>query len=292
MSTNGDGRWHYILGDIHGCHEELLELEALLGRHAERNGVEPHIVCVGDLVDRGPDSAAVVAHFRRGREAGTHAVVMGNHEAMMLTTIWEHAPWDEDLFGGLPPFLDPPRLIHRRGQGSFAQRLPWEDYRLFNRFMWIGQGGRETMLSYGCDPDDPADWSIDDEDLAFLLDLPVVWEGHDAVVTHALVDADELRSVLTYEALRRGGAAELEEAEREAWVKAAATAMWRRGAPDAAPDPGRIHVSGHTVLGRVKRFKDGRVMQIDTGCVYGQRLTAWCVEDDRLFNVQKKGSVA
>jgi LPS-assembly protein len=48
-----------IVGDIHGCWDELndlLELAAL--------GADDAIISVGDLVDRGPDSPRVLAFFR------------------------------------------------------------------------------------------------------------------------------------------------------------------------------------------------------------------------------------
>lgn len=61
-----------IVGDIHGCHAELLDLLDLAGL-----GPEDRLVSVGDLVDRGPDPGAVIDLFR----ARPHSVVVcGNHE--------------------------------------------------------------------------------------------------------------------------------------------------------------------------------------------------------------------
>ena len=48
-----------IIGDIHGCHDELMEL---FDRAALAS--EDRVVSVGDLVDRGPRPAEVVAWFR------------------------------------------------------------------------------------------------------------------------------------------------------------------------------------------------------------------------------------
>lgn len=61
-----------IIGDIHGCHAELLDL-----LDAAAIGDDDLVVSVGDLVDRGPEPGAVVDFFR-GR-AGS-VVVCGNHE--------------------------------------------------------------------------------------------------------------------------------------------------------------------------------------------------------------------
>ena len=50
-----------IIGDIHGCYDELLELFDVRSLADDR-----HVVSVGDLVDRGPDPGAVVRGSARG----------------------------------------------------------------------------------------------------------------------------------------------------------------------------------------------------------------------------------
>ena len=64
-----------VVGDVHGCLEELDEL---LRKCEYRRG--DRVVLVGDLVDRGPDPVGVV---RRARELGLQAV-LGNHEEKHL----------------------------------------------------------------------------------------------------------------------------------------------------------------------------------------------------------------
>jgi len=53
----------YAIGDIHGCYDHLHALLAWVARDAgERSpGVAPVLVLLGDYVDRGPDSAKVLA---------------------------------------------------------------------------------------------------------------------------------------------------------------------------------------------------------------------------------------
>lgn len=62
-----------VVGDVHGCIEELDELVRLVQLRA---GFD-RLVFVGDLMDRGPDSIGVL---RRVRELGGVSV-LGNHEA-------------------------------------------------------------------------------------------------------------------------------------------------------------------------------------------------------------------
>ena len=77
MSTTLSTPRTLVIGDIHGCSEEFNELLATLAPVA---GVDTVVFC-GDLVDKGPHSAAVVARARALRESGVRTVlVMGNHE--------------------------------------------------------------------------------------------------------------------------------------------------------------------------------------------------------------------
>lgn len=61
----------FVIGDVHGCLDELDELLALVDPNRRHR-----LIFVGDLVDRGPDPAGVV---RRIRELGVECV-MGNHD--------------------------------------------------------------------------------------------------------------------------------------------------------------------------------------------------------------------
>lgn len=61
-----------IIGDIHGCYTELLDLLAAAGI-----GDEDLVVSVGDLVDRGPDPGAVLDFFQKRENS---VVICGNHE--------------------------------------------------------------------------------------------------------------------------------------------------------------------------------------------------------------------
>lgn len=66
----------FILGDVHGM---LPELRVLLERLSPAPG--DHVVSVGDLLDKGPDSAGVMRFLRTLPEQGVGVtLVRGNHE--------------------------------------------------------------------------------------------------------------------------------------------------------------------------------------------------------------------
>ncbi|UMP06051.1 polynucleotide kinase-phosphatase [Amycolatopsis sp. EV170708-02-1] len=76
-----------VIGDVHGCREELDELLSELGYV---DGVHPEgrtAVFVGDLVDRGPDTPGVLRRVMAMAEAGSALVVCGNHEQKLVRAL-------------------------------------------------------------------------------------------------------------------------------------------------------------------------------------------------------------
>jgi protein phosphatase len=74
-----------IIGDVHGCLDELAALLRKLGYAPDAAGVWTHpegrkLVFLGDLVDRGPDSPGVVRLVSAAVAAGGAYCVPGNHE--------------------------------------------------------------------------------------------------------------------------------------------------------------------------------------------------------------------
>lgn len=67
-----------VFGDVHGCIHELTELHKML----QWESLDEIRHC-GDLVDRGPDSAAVVAFCRENNIQG----VKGNHDGVIVNWI-------------------------------------------------------------------------------------------------------------------------------------------------------------------------------------------------------------
>lgn len=76
----------YAVGDVHG---RLDLLEQLLGQiendRSRRSHKKTFIIFLGDLIDRGPDSAGVVERLRTYRPMGARPVFLGgNHEEVLL----------------------------------------------------------------------------------------------------------------------------------------------------------------------------------------------------------------
>lgn len=103
------------MGDIHGRIDLLDQMLALIEADcASRSPKETYIVFLGDLIDRGPDSAAVVERLRTyAPEFAKPIFIAGNHEEVYL------------------------RIL-----GGEIEILP----------DWLQFGGGECIQSYGLDP--------------------------------------------------------------------------------------------------------------------------------------------
>jgi len=84
----------HVIGDVHGCFDELQELLRLLGYNVQFNKSEAKYevvppagakaVFVGDLVDRGPNSPEVLRLVMDMVEQGIAYCVSGNHDDKLL----------------------------------------------------------------------------------------------------------------------------------------------------------------------------------------------------------------
>jgi serine/threonine protein phosphatase 1 len=81
------GQRVYAIGDVHGRLDKLRAMESAVADHFQRSGGidSATVIFLGDYIDRGPDSRAVVEHLLPRRFAGLPArCLLGNHEAAML----------------------------------------------------------------------------------------------------------------------------------------------------------------------------------------------------------------
>ena len=81
------------VGDLHGDHDAWLAIARaarIIDDRGRWTGGRTVLVQVGDIVDRGPDSLKIIRHLMRlqreaPRRGGRVVVLVGNHEAMMMT---------------------------------------------------------------------------------------------------------------------------------------------------------------------------------------------------------------
>jgi hypothetical protein len=111
-----------VVGDVHGCHVELVHLLRELGYSAE--GAHPDgrkVAFLGDLVDRGPDTPGVL-RLVMGMVAAGHALcVRGNHEEKLVRALKGH---DVQVSHGLEQSLE---QLGRESAGFAAEVLAFCD---------------------------------------------------------------------------------------------------------------------------------------------------------------------
>lgn len=78
----------FAVGDPHGCYEQVLDLIVRCRHHADRR---PHrFIFVGDYIDRGPNSRAVVQCLMDLSSSDEHHIFLrGNHEEMLLHALFD-----------------------------------------------------------------------------------------------------------------------------------------------------------------------------------------------------------
>ncbi len=87
------------IGDIHGCHRALQTMLELI-----QPSPDDVIVTLGDYVDRGPDSKAVIGTLLELKNSHNFIHLMGNHEIQMiraLDTDHDRDRFLSDLCGGM-----------------------------------------------------------------------------------------------------------------------------------------------------------------------------------------------
>ncbi|WP_221134736.1 metallophosphoesterase family protein [Rhizobium lentis] len=152
----------YAIGDIHGRYDLLLKAEEAILRDGAQLPGQKLIVTLGDYIDRGPDSAQVIAHLMTPPPDGFDRICLaGNHEIAML-----------DYIDGW---------------------LSYDD--------WMRMGSAELLKSYGLDPEHlplifPSGVQLDaflrqslpHTHIDFMRALPVMLETPNVVFVHAGID--------------------------------------------------------------------------------------------------------
>lgn len=205
----------HVIGDVHGCHDELSELLDGLGPASE-----DRLIFVGDLVVRGPDNAGVVRRFLDGDLAGA-TVILGNNEDKLRPTL--------------------------AGDPSYATIAVFETIRQL------------------------ADAGILEASLELFDGFPLFVDLGDVVVSHAGVRPD-----VPMRAQSRADLLKIKTVDGSPY----GPMWWEKYAGPATV------VFGHHVLRDPLCLP--KAIGIDTGCVYGGRLTALTLETGVFTSVRAR----
>ena len=128
--SGSPGKRLYAVGDVHGCYDEMYDLISLIEKdNAALDPKDCIIVFLGDLIDRGPDSRAVLEYLITSPpEFAKTYCLKGNHEEMLLSVMRNE-----------------------------AERIP----------QWLTYGGKSFVESYGVDIDMLS--SLDAYDMQHIL---------------------------------------------------------------------------------------------------------------------------
>ncbi len=141
----------YAVGDVHGHLVRLQAVHAAIESDlAARPIADAVLVHLGDLIDRGPDSAGVVAHMLAGAPDLPTVNLMGNHERMLLDVL-------------------------ASGRADDAGH-------------WLRNGGGDSLRSWGIPPRVPvAGWGslLPAAHVRFLETLLPLWSADGLLLVHA-----------------------------------------------------------------------------------------------------------
>lgn len=236
-------RW--LVGDVHGCARELERLIETIRFDPD----EDELWCLGDLVNTGPDSLAVLRLWRDVSGRG----ILGNHDIYALRAFVRTRKRRKDTLDPLFQAPDAAVLLERLRQLPILVRFTGDER---TRDVWIVHAGLH-----------PA-WS----DLAFVAERANPGPHDEAWLTSPDVALATRVRFCTAEG----------EMSDETGPPGSCDAPFRPW--DEFWNGPELIVHGH--WGRRGFYRDHRTMGLDSGCVYGNELTAWCMEENRLVRIR------
>jgi bis(5'-nucleosyl)-tetraphosphatase (symmetrical) len=269
----------YVIGDLQGCHEQALALLERIARQ-EAAGPAPRILFAGDLINRGPDSLATLRHVRALADASGGRIdsVLGNHDLHLLAVAYgirpEHKSDTLDQILGAP---DREQLIDWLRRRPLALRA--QGHLLVHAGLLPQWSADQAMALAG-----EVETMLRGPDLAGFLaqmygNLPDRWDD-------TLRGADRLRCIINAMTRLRFCSA---DGVMDFKMKESGKAEEGSGLMPWFEVPGRASeretvVFGHwSALGLTLR---PNLICLDSGCVWGGQLSAVCLEDRTLLQVQ------
>lgn len=201
MNQPGNQRL-YAIGDIHGHFQALQRMEAAL----LHDGMDPDrdlLVFLGDYIDRGPDSSAVVEWMMARLAQFPHWVaLMGNHEQMMLHALQRgaHNPEEFDLWwyqGGRETFESYGKPLRSFGDPhqALVEAIPPDHVAWISRLSTMHETDRCIFVHGGLRPGRPASESTDQDRL--WIREPFLYSSYDwgkvVIHGHTPIEAPDVR---------------------------------------------------------------------------------------------------
>lgn len=239
---------HWVVGDLQGCADAF---ERLL-KKVRFDPARDELWCAGDLLNRGPQSLEAL---RLWRDVGGNAV-LGNHEMYALSMRDGAWPRKNDTLDELLEAHDADELFGRLAAQPLMQRIEAPDAAIPEAYIvhaglhpaWSNLKAVAKKLNSG------------ERDQAWR-------ERPEAKIATRIRCCDPQGKMS-----KHSGAPDESEAPFEAW--------------DRLRSPGPWVVHGHWAWRGHYRNDEAKVIGLDSGCVYGGPLTAWCLEEDRIEQVE------
>ena len=267
----------WVIGDVQGCHAELLDLLDVLSLAAS-----DVLWFVGDLVNRGPDSLATL---RLVKSMGSRAVtVLGNHDLHWLAIHFGgHSPKRMDTFDALAAASD----VDELSQWLRMQPLAWRDARLGVTMVHAGiypQWTSQDLIGYTAEVEavlGGADY------VNFLREM---YGNEPALWSEQLTGMPRLRFITnSCTRMRLLDASDRLDFQHKEEVLTAPAGLFPWFDVYA-----RRHASERVVFGHWAALEGvtghAQLIATDTGCVWGRRLTAFCLETGEQRAVPSRGA--
>ena len=161
-----EGERYYVIGDVHGRNDLFQALSTEIDADdSASDDADTTVVLLGDLVDRGPDSAGVIRHAKEWGNRRRLRYLAGNHEDMFLESFDDVTVLRHFLkHGGRETILSYP--IDRRRYNSLSLEelqeeirriVPREHRQFLAGFEEMIVAGDYLFVHAGIDPSRPID---------------------------------------------------------------------------------------------------------------------------------------
>lgn len=265
---------HYVIGDVQGCYSEL---QALV-KKIKFNPNKDKIIFAGDLVNRGHQSLEVMEFCMRHK--GSIKAVLGNHDFYLLYLI-EHQKKNKSL----KKVLDSKNI---QKYHSWLKKLPLLleiKIKETKETFWISHAGIPYLWDMRMAKKLSKEIQTGMKDDSFKI-LENIWGDTPKIWNSGLKGYKRSRTIINYftrmRFLGKDGSLKLKAKKNKADE---IHIPWFNQTIKNLKDNQYI-IFGHwaALEGKTKLTN---IIGVDTGCVWGNKLTAIRLEDRKLFQVKK-----